>query len=380
MTVKPTYEELEQQVADLKKEILARKQIESELRESEEKFKTIFQSVNDEIVYIDTDGTIVELNDRIENFFGYKREEVIGRKFSEFDFLKPEFLQKSIEILNDVVSGKPAQGIVEFEGTSKKGKRVFFEGSSGIIKEDGKIKGVLVIVRDITERKQKEKELLAYQEKLRSLSNELLLTEELERRRIATDLHDSIGQSLAFAKIKLGVVQEASTSNEFKEELDKIRKLIEQTISDTRTLTFELSPPVLYELGFEAAVEWFIEQIQKQHDISIEYTDDGHHKPMRDSTKILMFRAARELLINVVKHADTTKAKVTIQKDKEKIKFIIQDNGAGFDTSKINAHLQGTGGFGLFSIQDRLSHIGGHLNIESKYGKGTKVTMIAPIV
>ncbi len=378
MAAEPTIEDLKIKVRELEKELKRQKKIEGELRESEEKFKTLFENANDELIYIDTEGRVVELNSKIEDLFGYTRDEVLGRKFTEFDFLKPEFLEQSLEILNDVISGKPMQGIIEFEGIHKSGRKVFFEGSSGLIKKEGEIQGVLIIIRDITERKKTEKELIAYQEILRSLSNELLLSEEKERRRIARDLHDSVGQALAISKIKLASLQEISDASEYTKTLNEVRELINQTILDTRTLTFELSPPVLYELGFEAAVEWLIDQVQERHGIIIDFHDDGLDKEMNDSTKVLMFRVARELLINTVKHSKTETAEVAVQKDGTNIQFSIQDYGIGFDPEKIDPHASGTGGFGLFSIRDRLSHIDGCLEIESEHGTGTRVTMIVP--
>ncbi len=123
------------------------------------------------------------------------------------------------------------------------------------------------MIRDITERKASEEKIRVYEEQLRSLASELTLLEERERRRIANDLHDHIGQNLALSKIKLGELR-ASVSSSLVKPLHEIHGLIEQTIQYTRSLTFELSPPILYELGFEAAVEWLAEQIQEKHGIS----------------------------------------------------------------------------------------------------------------
>ena len=123
------------------------------------------------------------------------------------------------------------------------------------------------IIEDITAEKQAEKEIRTYQAQLRSVASELSLTEERERRRLATDLHDHVGQILALAQIKLGAIRESASSTHLVEPMDEVRRLIEQTIQYTRSLTFELSPPILYDLGFEAAVEWLAELIQEQQGI-----------------------------------------------------------------------------------------------------------------
>jgi PAS domain S-box-containing protein len=370
---------LKQRVKELEQELAQCRKIEEELRESEQKFKTLFANASDEIIYIDADGTAVEINDKMESLFGYERDLVIGRKFTEFDFFTPDLLQETIKNFEEVIAGRSFPGLVEFEAIHKSGRKIFFEANAGVIREEGRIKGLLITLRDITERKHTERELIEYQNKLRSLSDELLLTEEEERRRIATDLHDRIGQALAIAKIKLGELRQSISSSVMGEELDAVRKLIEQTILDTRSLTFELSPPVLYEFGFEAAIEWLVEQIHERYGVRIEFQDDGQEKPVAESVRVLLFRSARELLINTVKHAEARTARVWISRSGDTIEFRLEDDGVGFDPSQINSSIRGTGGFGLFSIRDRLSHIGGDLRIESRRKEGTRVVMTAPV-
>ncbi|MBM4137620.1 MAG: PAS domain S-box protein, partial [Nitrospira sp.] len=132
-----------------------------------------------------------------------------------------------------------------------------------ILDDKGNLTGSVHIIRDITESKEAEEKLQIYQEHLRALASKLLLAEESERKRIATDIHDNIGQILTFSKIKLGALKELATSPSLVRVINEIRELTDQAIKYTRSLTFELSPPILYELGFEAAIEWLGEQIIK---------------------------------------------------------------------------------------------------------------------
>jgi len=233
---------------------------------------------------------------------------------------------------------------------------------------------------EIEERKYNEKKLLEQQDKLRSLSYDLVLTEERERRHIATELHDRIGQTLAVTKIKLAELREASASNKpAVKALDDIRQYIEQTIQDTRSLTFELSPPVLYELGLEAALAWLINQTREKHGLRVELEDDGRSKPLDDGCRVIVFQAVRELLFNIVKHARAHSATVSVRKDDDDIRIDIEDDGIGFDSSELEASETGSRGFGLFSIRERLSPLGGHLDIKSEPGRGTRVTLVAPL-
>jgi len=234
-------------------------------------------------------------------------------------------------------------------------------------------------IAGIFERKLARGKLNSYQQKLRSLASELSLTEERERRRIATELHDGVGQMLFLTKLKVEELQQKMSSLGLIDSLNEIHGLIEQVIKDTRSLTFELSPPTLYLLGFEKAVEWLTEQIQEQHSIKCHIVNDEHPKPLKDDIRVLLFQAVRELLINTAKHAQAKKVNVSIVRYNNTIKVSIEDDGVGFVLSKNGFSWDKTNGFGLFSIKERLDHLGGKLEIESEPGKGTRATLLAPL-
>jgi signal transduction histidine kinase len=233
--------------------------------------------------------------------------------------------------------------------------------------------------REIGERRRTEQDLLRHQDRLRSLTSELLLTEERERRRIATELHDRIGQTLAVSRIKLGALRQAAGPGDLARKVDEIRTFIEQTIQDTSTLTFELSPPALYELGLEAALEGLVEQIREQHGLEIEFRDNGRPKPLDDSCRVVAYMAARELLFNIVKHAGATKAQIAIGRDNDTLRIDIQDDGAGFEPSERSYQGMGSGGFGFFSIRERLRPLSGRLEVESAPGRGTRIRLVLPL-
>jgi signal transduction histidine kinase len=234
--------------------------------------------------------------------------------------------------------------------------------------------------RDITTEKLAKQKLIDDQMKLKSLASQLTLAEERERRRIAGELHDRISQSLAISKIKLEALRKSGYGEKLDKTLEDICNSLGQTIQDTRTLTFDIGNPILYELGFETAVShWLTEQIQNKHKIKTEFKDDGQPKLLDDDIRILLFRSVRELLINVVKHSQASKVKVSIRKADNHICVEVEDNGVGFEAEKSISLPAKTYGFGLFSIRYRLEELGGHLEIESKPGRGCKVTMTAPL-
>jgi len=227
------------------------------------------------------------------------------------------------------------------------------------------------------ERKDAQTKLLDHQERLRSLASELALAEERVRRRIATALHDRVGQTLALAKVKLGQLKEPAA--DLDQQIEDIRELVGSAFQDTRSLTFELSPPILYEVGLEAAIDWLADEIQQNHGIDVHFQGDGQPKPLDDDVRVVLYQAARELLFNVVKHANATSASVSVGLHGQRVQIVVSDNGQGIDIDKLPPDATAAHGFGLFSIRERLSLVGGHLDIESEIGQGTRVTIWAPL-
>jgi len=222
-----------------------------------------------------------------------------------------------------------------------------------------------------------EVERAAYQEQLRSLASELSLTEERERRQVAALLHDDVGQLLAAASMKLGALRASLHDDHSAQSVAEISRMIEQAIERTRSLTFELSPAILYELGIEAAVELLIDNVQQRHHIVIELEDDGQPKPLEHDLSAALFQAVRELLFNVVKHAQAEKAQVSVRRDGDDIRIIVEDWGVGFALSVLGLNGAKRVGFGLFNIRERLHYLGGRVEVESQPGKGTRVTLVA---
>ena len=210
------------------------------------------------------------------------------------------------------------------------------------------------------------------------MASQLTLTEEQERRSIATDLHDRIGQTLAIAKIKLGALRASTAPLGFEEDVDAIRDLIEQSIQDTRSLIFDLCPPFLYELGFEKALEWLLEDIQEQYGIATHFACDGKPYQLDDDLRILLYQSVRELFINIVKHAQAEHARLSVQSDPAGLNLCVEDDGRGFDAPTSAFRFDKEGGFGLFRIQERFHYLGGEITIDSKPQQGTRISLQLP--
>ncbi len=242
----------------------------------------------------------------------------------------------------------------------------------------GRIDGAVLSIEDVTGRREAEEKITSYQKQLRSLAAQLSLVEERERRRIAEGIHDHIGQSLAISRLKMRTLKRAVSLVEVLAGLDEIIVIIEEVIMKTRSLTFELSPPVLYDLGFEAVVEWLGEQVLMRNGVDVNLNSKLKSKSPDEDVRIFLFTAVRELFFNIIKHARAQEVFIDIQDLGEKIMVTVRDNGIGFDTRLFGPSPGKKAGFGLFSIRERLEHLGGRLEIVSRLGFGTSVSIEAP--
>jgi signal transduction histidine kinase len=232
---------------------------------------------------------------------------------------------------------------------------------------------------EIRERRAAEKKIKRYQEQLKRLASELSLTEDRERRAIARDLHDHVGQALALIKMKFLQLHCNSELCRFQDAIEELRVLLDRTIQDIRSLTFEISPPVLYELGLMAAVQWLAEQVQDKSPVTVHVTTEGDERPLRDEVKVTLFKGVRELLHNAVKHGPVSLAWVRLAWSQDAVAVEVRDDGPGFDTSRLLAGGPRRSSFGLFSLRERVGSLGGRLEIESLPGQGTRALLSVPL-
>ena len=233
--------------------------------------------------------------------------------------------------------------------------------------------------RDVTEQKQAEDLLNEKRKRLTAMAIELSLAEERERIRIASELHDQIGQALILVKIKLSMQDKMLPSAEYDHERASLYELLDQIIHNVRSLTVQLSPPLLAGAGLETALEYLAKQMKTDYDLLVEFDDDRCEKPLTEELRSVIYQSARELLINVAKHADTDSAKLIIGRDDMMLCLRVEDCGNGFDAgaSVLNSAMNCS--FGLFNIQQRMECLGGEMILLSSPGKGTSVTIQMPL-
>jgi len=360
---------------DITDQVLAEKKLE----ESANKLKTIVNAVSEGLAIVDENHVILEANEFLCKFFGLKRENVINKKCSQ---IFPPWEETCADCpLKKLFKNNEKLPVIEKTKVSKNGMiRYFSIQCYPIPNFDNKELKSVISISDITDRKNMEKRNIQnYKRKMKNLSHKLTLAEEHERKRIATTLHAEIGQILAFLKIKIGELKEKESSKNTQESLKEVYNLVQNAITSTRSLMSQISPSILYELGFVPAVDWLAENILKENKIKYEFRNDGKKKNLTDDLSILMFQAVRELLVNIRKHAKANKVEISIKRNERNIQIEITDDGIGFDTSVLDSYVESDTGFGLLNIRSRIDVVGGHFEIESHKNKGTKIKLEAPL-
>ena len=224
-----------------------------------------------------------------------------------------------------------------------------------------------------------EEQLRVRSEQLAVLTKELILTEDRERRALARDLHDDLGQVMAILKIKLTALYAGKDLPRVIAALKEIESLIDIANKSVRSLALQLSPPVLHSQGLVAALEWLVKEMERVYGLAVRLNDDGAAKNLDEKQRITFFRAARELLVNVAKHAKVDHATVTTLIDDHQLTLAVSDSGAGFDQELLLAARVHGPGLGLIGVKERIGFIGGSMHIDSTAGDGTTVTLTAPL-
>jgi len=368
-------------LAGIAEDITDYKTVELALRELESRFRQLTETMSGIVWLTDwKNRRILYVSPAWETVWGTPVKDLYENPKSWSDCIHPEDRERVTAAFQEQAEqGTYDQDfrIVRPDGT----ERWIHERAFPIRDSDGTVYRMAGIAEDITDRKSVELELQETRDELasrsraqlQSLTAELLLAEERERRKLSQDLHDGLNQTITLALMKLADLRERVSGPQLVA-LREIEGLVEQANESARSLTFQLSPPILHDLGFEPAVQWLVEDIERTYGLEIELHEPGHPCQLEERVRILLFRAVRELLINVAKHAQARSARVRLQCGDDYMNIAVEDDGVAFD-----AELVGRRGIGLNSIRERLSHLGGSMSIESKPGSGTTVSLVAPL-
>ncbi len=349
----------------------------SEFTQKEERYTQISEHARE--FYWETDklGVFTYVSPVVEQTLNISPFDIVGK----MNFTDLFQIEKSNNIEKVISKNK----FHDIEICITKAPKEYWLSISGfpIFNKEGVYESMRGICYDITRRKIAEKklqeklqEIQDYQLELKKLNLEITLIEEKEKRRIAENLHDSLGQTLSLAYLTLSSISVESTTDHLKDTIKRSLELLSKAISESRTLTYDLSPPILYEFGLVPAIRWKLDQLKKETNYIINFSDLSKKNILSKEYSILLYRVVGELLVNIRKHAKCSTIDVKIISNNNKFQILIEDNGVGFDNKIMKIPYNDNIGFGLINITERIKNINGKFTIQSKIGEGTIANII----
>jgi PAS domain S-box-containing protein len=351
-------------------DISERKQASDDLFKSETKYRELVDNSLVGVFNTTVDGQFLFVNDASVRLFDFDSRDQMLAEGSLPRWSDPKQRE---QMLNELQEHGSVSNF-EAETITRTGRHIHVLFSAKL--QDEVIAGM---VMDITERKQGEKKILDHQQRLKAQATQLTLVEEQERRRIATDLHDNVGQTLALSRLQLAAASKSVDDDALKEQFDELSQTLLSAVKDTRHLIFELSSPTLYELGLGAAIsEWIELKLKPHYSLDVELIDKLELGYLNLDQKTVLFRSVRELLTNVVKYARADKASVLLEQEGSAVRVTVKDNGIGFNPEQVKRNVSSEGGLGLFSIEERINDLGGAMVIDSRAHHGTTIVLTVP--
>jgi PAS domain S-box-containing protein len=359
------------------KEISERKKSEIELRESESKYKMLFNNANDAVFVTQLSkeksyGDFIEVNEIACTRLGYTKEEflqlspsaiVSQKNINDFN-LNTERLLKEGHVIYDLVHRAKDKKLIPVEINS----HLFIYNEKPTI---------LSIARDITERKQAEEKLRRTSKLLRELATHLQSVREEERTMIAQEIHDELGQVLTALKIQVSLLANKLNNDQepLKKKINSLLDMIDASVESVQKISSKLRPGILDELGLIAAIEWQTEEFEKLTNIKCSLVLPKEEVILEKDKSTAIFRIFQEALTNIARHSQSNKAQISLLNHQSNIYLEIQDNGKGISQDQIKDFKS----LGIHGMKERAMVFGGQVNIEGIAGKGTIVKVEIPI-
>jgi PAS domain S-box-containing protein len=368
-------EELQLSYTQILEEIEERQQAEDRLQESEVRFAAFMQHLPGTATMRDTQGCYLFANETWEKVFGRERADWWGKSLTEV--WPADLARHFMELDRQVITG--GQPLESIETQKQDGPtHSWLISRFPILNQENQAVMVGDIGVDITARRQTEEALRDSEQKLRSLTAQLLTAQEDERRRLAVELHDELGHALLMFKLTLESLEEQLQPQQvsLKGEVKKLLGVISMTIAEVRRLYLDLSPGDLEDLGLTAALRSLVDNfvaLQKGITWTIKLDDLDGLFPLPIQTAI--YRVLQEALTNIGKHADPTQVSLAITREDERVSFAIQDNGRGFDRDKIFTEKKT---LGLLSMEERVKMLGGAFELWSQENRGARISFSIP--
>ncbi|MBC8358857.1 MAG: PAS domain S-box protein [Candidatus Aminicenantes bacterium] len=358
------------------RDITERKQAEEALKESEKRFRELWDNAPVAYHILNTKGIITSVNKTEAKMIGYKPEEMIGK--SIFEFILPEQRADARRRFQQKISGKYVPRTDNRIYVKKDGSQIYVEIDDVLERNSkGKFIGIRTTMVDITERKQAEEEIKNSREELRNLAAHLQSAREEERTLIAREIHDELGQALTALKMDLSLL--TSKLPKYQKPLlsraKSMTSLLDETIQTVKKLYTELRPSMLDDLGLAAVIEWQTEEFQSRTGIKCEVKIEPKEPILDKESSTAIFRIFQEALTNVARHTDASEIKVNLTEKAKTLELRVRDNGGGIAEDKIHDPQS----YGLIGIRERVRFLGGEAKIKGVQNRGTTIAVSIPL-
>ncbi|MCI2229377.1 PAS domain-containing protein [Polaribacter sp. MSW13] len=360
-------------------DITEEKKISLKIQKADEMYRILTDNSNDLICLHKPDSTFKYISPSVETLLGYQQAELQGEKALSIVH------KEDVDELKEILKKRALKGVFietfSCRVLHKKGHYVWLEFLASPVYKNKEISHFVSSARDISQSVIVKKEIEEYQTSLQKLTTEITLIEEKQKKEIASNIHDHLSQSLVISKMKINELKKNPQLKGTEEDLKFIETHISTALENSRKITYELSPPILYQLGIIDALGWLLEEIETIHKIKCQLTSNVDYIKLSDIESILLYRSIQEVINNTIKYAKASLITLEVDKNTLGVNLFVRDNGAGFDTSKLYNNIRsGSGsGFGLFTVQERIKNIQGEFNIKSKKNIGTTVSFFIPL-
>jgi PAS domain S-box-containing protein len=353
-------------------EITERLSAKQALAMSEERFRSIFESVTVGIKVLNLEGRILQTNDAFQSMMGYREDELVGNYFHKF--LHPEDMRQAIKLFDNVKNNGISTFLFEHRTINKDKSIVWVKTIFTVIKggkNEEEPAFIVGIVENITEQKRLALEMAELNSRLQS-------SMELERLRLAQELHDSPMQSLYSAIYRIEELRNAADP-ELKEALMDVKQHIQNVLQDLRATAKELRPPTIFNFGLENAIRSHANDILEKHpNLTIHLSLAHDRQILPEKVRLALFRIFQQSLANVIRHATATEVHVRFSFDAEEAHLEISDNGKGFNVPPNWIEFVRQGHYGLAGAAERANALGGVFRVQSKPGHSTTIQVTIP--
>ncbi len=366
-------EELRDSIDRLQDEVVRRVLAEGKLRKRSQMLEAFFQHTIAPLAFLDKHFNFVRVNEAYAQAEGQTPEYFTKKNYFA---LHPD--EEHRALFEQVVrTGQPYHAYAQPLRPKPPGRGASYCNwqLTPLRDERGQLQSLVFSLEDVTERQKAFQELEQRARQLQKLTLELSMAEDRERRRLAEILHDDLQQQLAAAKFHLGILAGHVRDNPaLHETAGQVNQMLKEAIGKSRSLSHELSPPVLYQSDLGETFEWLARQVQTKHGLTVHVEVRGRVDSPSEALKAFLYKAAQELLFNVVKHARTRETRLRVQRVRDQLWLTIGDRGQGFEPQTLSK----TTGFGLLSIRERVELLGGRMKIKSAKGRGSTFLIAVP--